>query len=357
MRKDAVAWIVTFIITVAMPFVGASLIRINPAYGWPLEGILVLFSIGLLLWAYGKHDATTWRGKVVPVLIMFVGVLTYAFGAIWYYRAHSLNEASPTPLTFPSASEIAGEVANRIQPKPEVDFALVPEPKVPPTAISYIPSLTLTVRNRGGSYVEEIRLIATEYQFAYHTIEESKATRLPDGGVLISDGRSEFIKVWSLRAAEPSLVIKSVPTRSSSQPQNLSILPPFKFVKLSPGKPAPASTAGQPLGDNDNSLRFYALRFSFIDASTQKRYARYRIISCTQPYLLPNDNPDIAVGVGGGDLFHGGIKMPEIIGEQTHDAIATWTAPGHENPFTAIPKKILEDQKAMYADSPEEEPQ
>jgi len=210
----------------------------------------------------------------------------------------------------------------------------------------------LTIKNRGAADIEEVQVIATEYQFASHIIEEPKATRLPDGRVLISSGKSEFVKAWSIRAAVPSLVIDSVAARGSSKPYNLSILEPFKFkfARLSPHKSA------QPPEGIDFSLHYYALRFSFVDAATQKRNARYRVISCTHPYLLPNDRPGTAFAIGGlGDMFHGGIRLPDIIGGQTHDAIGTWTAPGHEDMFTAIPKKILEDQKVMYADYPEQE--
>jgi len=357
--------ITEILLGVAFPLlvgVGLALDAMNPSAGEFLVarlcfGLAATDLAGLVaywLWITDKWSlpARLLCGAIVGAIILpsLIGTMLWLDG-----RQYPLGNVAASSTAVPTALEIASAVANRIQPKPEVDFNLVPESKPPPITSSYIPSLILTIRNRGTADIEEVQLIATEYQFALHIIEEPKATRLPDDKVLISSGKSEFVKAWFIRAAVPSLVIDSVAARGSSQPYNLSILEPFKFkfVRLSPSK------STQPLEEGiDTSLHYYALRFSFIDAATQKRYARYRIISCRHPYLLPNDRPGTAFASGGsGDMFHGGIRLPDIIGGQTHDAIGTWTAPGHEDMFTAIPKKILEDQRAMYADSPEAEAQ
>ena len=123
------------------------------------------------------------------------------------------------------------------------------------------------------------------------------------------------------------VVSRSIAARSKSKPIELSAK--LRFVKL-PGPGEPGGPGGPGLGGpvgESATERYFALRYSFIDAGTQKRYSSYQVISCQHPYVLPADNPNMTVMGTTGD----------------------------EECYTAPTRIILSHQRTLYGNYQEEE--
>jgi hypothetical protein len=234
--------------------------------------------------------------------------------------------SAANPLARPgvSAAEIAPEQATRTRPNsPVVDFLLTPENIDSGATISHIPSLTLVIHNRGSSDITDVTMRVTEYQLDARTVTPEEVRRLPRGIRIQPETFEDYI--YSVHQYHEQPVGSGrIASGEKSPAYNLATIQPFRFAKYHhPGDPDGAGLS-VPLKESD-SMRFYALRISFLNSGDRGRYAAYRVICSEHPYSIASDGP--SSGAGG----HWG----------------RWTAG-----FTAPFRLIIAHQREMYASAP-----
>jgi hypothetical protein len=87
----------------------------------------------------------------------------------------------------------------------------------------------------------------------------------------------------SMKAIDDSLKITRIEPKSSTQEMDILNMPQLLFEK------PPIRIRGVPQQIVEE--RYYALRFTFIDSGSEKRYCFYKVISCDEPYLLLIESP------------------------------------------------------------------
>jgi hypothetical protein len=202
---------------------------------------------------------------------------------------------------------------------PAVELTFIPEHftdrSVP---VLRIPDLSLIIHNRGGFDIDDIRVRITQYTLAYHDIVPWRIEKLPDDKILRVPGKTELVVNTYAKAGADSIVIPALHAHSESQ-INLATIKDFHFnVDLD-------GTRGANIDEG-----FDALRITFVDAATQRRFCFYRVLSKSHPYLLILDDPNLGV--------HGGQPNPNF-----------------PDPTFDPRRVILEHQKKLYAEYPEEE--
>ncbi len=234
-----------------------------------------------------------------PIVVTLAAILA---GLFW----HSVNVGvhKLAQVTAPQTANVGDKHVPIVQPNPypALDFLLIPEHIHGNVAVRHIPHLELSIRNRGNYAIKDMRMRPTMYQLDLRFKVLPRVEKLPENKVRIYPGKTEPVIKNFVRIGKDSVKIRSIAPGTKSKPVEISTLKEFKFVKPpSPGEPGGLGgppLQGVPVGESD-TFRYYALRYSFIDDATQKRYSFYQVISCHEPYLLPLDNPNISI-IGAG---------------------------------------------------------
>lgn len=255
-----------------------------------LTSSLLIFALALIQ-TFGPTGHTFLYASSYAVIIV-AGLFTA------FYRAWN-DERLASKLSVPAVSAVGTVIAPTY---PSVDFILIAE-NIPGNAvIMHIPHLELSIRNRGNYALKDVRMRPTMYQLDLRFKVLPRVEKLPENKVRIYRGETEFVIKNFARIGKDSVKSRSVAPGTKTKPVDLSTLKAFKFVKPpgpgEPGGPGGPPLQGGPVGESDE-LRYYALRYSFIDDGTQKRYSFYQVISCQEPYLLPLDNPNMSI-IGAG---------------------------------------------------------
>ena len=224
---------------------------------------------------------------------------------------------------------------------PAVDFILIPE-NVPGNAVlTHIPHLEVSIRNRGNYALKDMRMRPTMYQLDLRFKVLPRVEKLPENKVRIYPGKTEPAIKNFVRIGKDSVKIRSIAPGTKSKPVDLSTLKEFKFVKSpgpgEPGGPGGPPLQGVPVGESD-TLRYYALRYSFIDDGTQKRYSFYQVISCQQPYLLPLDNPNMSI-IGAGTDDDWLLRPSQLIIDHQHKIYGSYLEEEYRPSGSAMPQQ------------------
>ena len=224
------------------------------------------------------------------------------------------------------------EPVQAVSAYPQVDFEFKPEKIVVGQVLPRPPKLILIVRNRGTTRLKEVKLRTTQYQFDFNAIVPATVTKLPEGKIRIDPGKYELIfnKRMPPAMGHDQILNRSIKGNGGEKRVDLSETKPFRFI--TPPKPGEPGGAGGPplnqLAGESADLRFYAIRFTFLETELNRRFSYYKVISCQEPYLLPFDNPSMSI-----------IVDPE----------------GRQAFFRAPIEKILADQRDIFKYHPEEE--
>ena len=243
-------------------------------------------------------------------VFLIIGSCVGAVGGIltWLIMLQSQNErqTSTTSTSKVPETESTKSIPTAAIPPsqatseyPEVDFEFKPEKVRPGDILSRPQKLILIVRDRGPSQLKQLKLRATQYQFDFDAIIPTKVTKLPDDKIRIEPGKYElaFNKRIPPATGTEQPLARSIKGHGGEKRIDLSVIKSFRFI--TPPKPGePGGAGGKPLSGlagESNDLRFYAIRFTFLDTGVNRRFCYYKVISCEEPYLLPFDNPSVSV--------------------------------------------------------------
>jgi hypothetical protein len=249
----------------------------------------------------------------------------------WKTHQHRLAETGQSRLTSESALKPQPSVTviqSPVVAYPAVDFEFVPERVYPNLPVTHMPALMFTANNTRGRYaVEELRMRVTEYNFGLRELAPTVVERLPENKIRVRSGKYDLVILSWRKAGEDSLRIERVEAGHKSDTRNLAELPPFQFIR----PPDLSGPGPYPVRNGPFSLRLYAMRFTFVDLGTSRRYAFYKVIEPEEPYLLPLQNPRMGV------MGHGtaGNHFPDLLTE----------------PF----QRVMAHQREIYAGFPEQE--
>lgn len=206
---------------------------------------------------------------------------------------------------------------------PAVDFLLTPVENN-----KRDPRLLLTIWNRGSFPLTDIRMRATRYRLRPQEVIPIKVERLPGDMIRISGGKFELTIDNVQKLGKDSVVIKKIRAGRKSKRFELTAIPELRFTKPA-AEGEPGGPGGGPGLPKPAVFDYYALRFTFIDMNSRKRYAHYRIIPCDPPYVAYIEHPSM------------GLALP---GEMVNDFM-----------FFAPLEIVKKHQRALYGGAPEEE--
>jgi hypothetical protein len=240
----------------------------------------------------------------------FVLIISVSFGVVAGLFAWIIDIGYKNSPEYNTAQQLAAQQIGHIKPVPAypaIDFNFMPEGIKHDAPNDYIPRLTLKIKNRGSFAIQDVRMQATQYTLRNHAIimalsKIGGAARV--ARQIAANGGTSAAK--SIRDMIPVLHLEPVGEREH-------------------GKQRPVSP----------EENFYALRFTFIDTASQKRYCFYKVISAKPTYLLADESP---FSYAWGTMDTSGVAR---------DIREKWVS-GPRN-------VILPDQRRMYESSPEEE--
>jgi hypothetical protein len=237
--------------------------------------------------------------------------LAFILGVVWLWLEMKKEEDEPTlslseALHAATASgnsrSIESSTALQSVACPVIDFDFSPEPVRADMNADYGPKLTLKVANRSGFAIEDVQLQPTEYTLKRRAAIEG------------------FARYGN------ALVAERIDAGTASNLINIFDLTAMRIAKLGLREHGVSHPAPE-------SERFYALRFIFIAGNSQRRFAFYKIISASAPYLLGIESP----------FGFAAAKSDEV----SDAAILDW--------LDGPKKLIMAHQRSMFASSPEQE--
>jgi hypothetical protein len=248
---------------------------------------------------------------------------------------------NPRDLPPVLPGDIAQEPAKETRPNgPALDIVLTPEKVDPNAPVSHVPGLTLAIENHGSSPIADVTMRVTEYQLDARTVTPIEVQRAVHG-VRITPERFEDYIYSSHQYHEEVLSVARISPGERSPAYNLAAIKPFRFAKYRrPGDPYEGGRS-VPLNESD-SMRFYALRISFLNGGDRGRYTTYKVICSEHPYLVPSDGPDANTGAHWGRWTSGFTAPFRLIVAHQRQLYAS--APGIE--YTSAPQSASESPRS-----------
>ncbi len=322
-------------------------------FGWPLFGFGVPILIGaafavlafdefkaalvcfwfsaawiygkVLMWSYVTGSDFRIRALVAFVVFGVIGVgLTEVTQLVKRLElAGTIPQSQQVPMPVPPTNPATAEPPNKIAAAPPntVKETLGPKDQVavevqrgtadsvsatvarsspfaqlPPSTVVMMPTYPavefyvsplkiLTIKNRGKYDVDEVWMNSTKYLLDVNALAANR------------------VQIGSYSQSSGFELVKKIPAGTSDEARDLAKLPFFEITDFPPNQ-----TTGLP----DEFLRYYALRFSFIDKATGRRYVFYKVISGMRNNPMPFDNPTGVASSGTGkDVFW--LHIPEVL--------------------------------------------
>jgi hypothetical protein len=241
-------------------------LRYARQHPWQAIGLLMFAAIPIAIFHLFERQVEAWEDEflethgttvitsAVVVIVDFMArhplwsILLVALGTLLGLLVHAYVATHP----FHEFERLNDATLGGL---PAVDFRLIPQRVSPDT----LPRLMLIITNRGYGPIEQVRMRATEYRIINRT------------------------KIMSMQnPANDSFSIETIPGKGRSEEiGDILEMPYLLFENIE-------------LVTRDRSTqlieeRYYALRFSFLHAESQKRYCHYKVIQCVWPYLLVTD--------------------------------------------------------------------